>query len=807
MEQILKWLIDSSIIAGFIILIILVFRPLLKKLPKWVNLVLWLIVAVRLVMPVGLESNFSLVPDIGGLQAEYSKVIFGISNTEAGNDNTVNHRDVVETADSGNAFNTQNFANTDINAETQSLPMHTEETDQQMNTLASNDDGATDVVKTEIGNNFEILEIDNIEKPDNLVQIIMIIWIIGCGLMLAYFIYSIIRIKRSVRISIPAELPFNLKTKSLVPIYVCEGIKSPFIMGLIGTKLYIPEGMDESTLEYVIQHENAHIKHFDQLWKVLGFVLLMVYWFNPFVWIAFICFSKDLELACDERAAGKLTPQERAGYSEALLVCSIHNRILAVCPVAFGETGVKERVKTVISIKKPLKIVIACIILGCTVFALCFLTDPASAKEKENIDRNAADLLTENETKIVSEDTDVENSDVLSPDINVVHDMEDSENIQDETVIIDDEVGSQERTTIQDQDKTEPKDTPIGDINIVSTNLIDDESDDKEQTDEETGENIGLPEITEMPEPINDSVKLDSTESIETDNKEEDNTDTSETVQTPSDEKAVIPYGIKEIKERAFIGTETIKSVILPDTVEAIGDGAFAQCYNLESVVFTPSLKTIGREAFRNCGFKTITIPETVESLGYSMLADNRKLQYCKLPENITEIPDYMFAWDEKLKNVEFSSSLTKIGNNAFWGCHALEAVNIPDTVKIIGEHAFSQTGLKEVWIPEGIEVISCGMFANCEQLERVYLPETVTVIDTYAFSECFNLKEIYIPKNVTTINDYAFYNCTKLEVINIPDSLTEISNNAFWLCTKLPEESKAAIRKVNKKVRFDYVK
>lgn len=764
MEQILKWLIDSSIIAGFIILIILVLRPLLKKLPKWVNLVLWLIVAVRLVMPIGLESNFSLVPDIGGLQAEYSKVIFGVSNPEAGNDNTVNHRDVVETADSGNAFNTQNFVNTDINAETQSLPMHTEETDQQMNTLASNDDGATDVVKTEIGNNFEILEIDNIEKPDNLVQTIMIIWLIGCGLMLAYFIYSIIRIKRSVRISIPAELPFNLKTKSLVPIYVCEGIKSPFIMGLIGTKLYIPEGMEESTLEYVVQHENAHIKHFDQLWKVLGFLLLMVYWFNPFVWIAFICFSKDLELACDERAAGKLTPQERAGYSEALLVCSIHNRILAVCPVAFGETGVKERVKAVISIKKPLKIVIACIILGCTVFALCFLTDPASAKEKENIDRNAADLLTE-----------------------------------DETVIIDDEVGSRESTTIQDQDKTEPKDTPIGDINIVSTNLIDDESDDKEQTDEETGENIGLPEVTEMPEPISDST--------ETDNKEEEKVDTSETVQTPSDEKAVIPYGIKEIKERAFIGTETIKSVILPDTVEAIGDEAFAQCYNLESVVFTPSLKTIGREAFRNCGFKTITIPDTVESLGYSMLAGNRKLQYCKLPENITEIPDYMFAWDEKLKNVEFSSSLTKIGNNAFLGCYALEAVSIPDTVIVIGDHAFSKSGLKEIRVPEGVEVISWGMFANCEQLEKVYLPETVTVIDTYAFSECSNLKEIYIPENVTTINDYAFYNCTKLEVINIPDSLTEISNNAFWLCTKLPEESKAAIRKVNKKVRFDYVK
>jgi beta-lactamase regulating signal transducer with metallopeptidase domain len=787
MEQILKWLIDSSIIAGFIILIILVLRPLLKKLPKWVNLVLWLIVAVRLVMPIGLESNFSLVPDIGGLQAEYSKVIFKENDEKNITDETdyYSGAKLSETIPDGETDGITDNLNILDSFNSNSLP--------SKENIIENENRAYN--NSQIDKDTD--DIDNVknEKTVNVAETIMIIWLIGCGLMLAYFIYSIIRIKRSVRISIPAELPFNLKTKSLVPIYVCEGIKSPFIMGLIGTKLYIPEGMDESTLEYVIQHENAHIKHFDQLWKVLGFVLLMVYWFNPFVWIAFICFSKDLELACDERAAGKLTPQERAGYSEALLVCSIHNRILAVCPVAFGETGVKERVKAVISIKKPLKIVIACIILGCTVFALCFLTDPASAKEKESVDKTNNDI----ETK---------SSDILDTDISVVDsgiDFETDDGIRDNTD--NQEVTDiQEDTDIQDDVNTETNDTLEDDASSVINEYLSDEPDEKEQIDEEI-ENIGLPEVTEIPEPINDSVKLDSTESIETDNKEEDNTDTSETVQTPSDEKAVIPYGIKEIKERAFIGTETIKSVILPDTVEAIGDGAFAQCYNLESVVFTPSLKTIGREAFRNCGFKTITIPDTVESLGYSMLADNRKLQYCKLPENITEIPDYMFAWDEKLKNVEFSSSLTKIGNNAFWGCHALEAVNIPDTVKIIGEHAFSQTGLKEVWIPEGIEVISCGMFANCEQLERVYLPDTVTVIDIYAFSECSNLKEIYIPENVTTINDYAFYNCTKLEVINIPDSLTEISNNAFWLCTKLPEESKTAIRKVNKKVRFDYVK
>ena len=401
MEQILKWLIDSSIIAGFIILIILVFRPLLKKLPKWVNLVLWLIVAVRLVMPVGLESNFSLVPDIGGLQAEYSKVIFKENYVKNSTDETdyyseTNHSETVPNVETDG--NTDNFNILD-SFNSNGMP--------NKENIGENENRAYN--NSQIDKDTD--DIDNVknEKTVNVAETIMIIWLIGCGLMLAYFIYSIIRIKRSVRISIPAELPFNLKTKSLVPIYVCEGIKSPFIMGLIGTKLYIPEGMDESTLEYVIQHENAHIKHFDQLWKVLGFVLLMVYWFNPFVWIAFICFSKDLELACDERAAGKLTPQERAGYSEALLVCSIHNRILAVCPVAFGETGVKERVKAVISIKKPLKIVIACIILGCTVFALCFLTDPASAKEIESVDKTNNDIETKSSEVISKNEVDKTN--------------------------------------------------------------------------------------------------------------------------------------------------------------------------------------------------------------------------------------------------------------------------------------------------------------------------------------------------------------------------------------------------------------
>ena len=862
MDQILTWLIDSSIIAGFIILIIMVMRPLIKKLPKWVNLVLWMVVAVRLVMPVGIESSFSLVPDIGGLQEEYSKFIFGEMDRddEPGevyasiNDDSRSSFDSM--SDSGMIVKSENTVNFKVK--------NTVNGDNAIPKEASSDlddiENIQNLYDFRDKNGFQINETarvneDRVEtgKSYDLVHIIGIIWLVGCGLMLIYFIYSIVRIRRSIRISVPAELPFNLKTKSLVPIYVCEGIKSPFIMGLVGTRLYIPEGMSESTLEYVIKHENAHIRHFDQLWKVFGFVLLMLYWFNPLVWLAFICFSKDLELACDERAAGKMSPEERVGYSEALLECSIHNRLLTVCPVAFGETGVKDRVKAVIGMKKPLKIVIACIVFGCSVFGLCFLTNPASGKGDETDDKQAVDMEQEMPDTIKSDDESVpdiiksgENTDIKqggdrnqdkniddpgkagmsgknktsestdspkenkAPGVSEVTDTQEMSGIVksgDESVpgIIE----SGKNTDIkQGEDRTQDENIDdSGETDILGNDKIGDNIDDSgemgipgnEKTGKDTGDSeIKMPEAADIPE-ISDITGPYEESKIEPG----DETDTSVAQQLPSDETAIIPYGIKTIKKKAFSDTLTIKSATLPDTVETIGDLAFIGCSNLESIELPASLTSIGAEAFGKCALKSVIIPDSVTDIGKSAFCNNWKLEYCKVSENHTKLADWIFAYDENLKKVDLSSRLTKIGEGAFFHCTSLEKIDIPKSVVEIGSSAFACTALKEIRIPEGVEVIRWGAFQECTNLERIYLPESLKTIEGYAFNKCVNLKEVYLPDSVETIGECAFANCSKLQKINIPDSVTTIDKYAFWQSVQLSEDSVAMIKSVNNKVKF----
>lgn len=763
MKNILVWLIDSSIIASIIILIVLLIRPFIKRLPKWVNLVLWLIVALRLIMPVGLESGFSLVPDIGDIRSGYTEVLFGNDNTGIV-DHSMAADDHVLSDSEGE---TTTYEDSKIyenlsNSFTEYLPTEQEVTESEPI------EALTEKIETNATDNEPVLTTLNTERKDN-TGLLSFLYIAGCIVAFAYFLISIARLKRIVRFSVPAQLPYSLTEQSLAMIYVCEGIKSPFIMGMLGNRLYIPEGLDEETLKFVIWHENAHIRHFDQMWKMIGFVLLLIYWFNPLMWVAFICFTKDMELACDERAAGNLSPMERAGYSQALLTCSVHNRIIAICPLAFGETGVKERVKAIVSLKKPVKIVLISVVLGCAVFAVCFLTDPVSAKEKDKDKDNNTDIIlidggdTNNSVKdsngAVNNIEDSHSSKIGNDNTNHISEAENNENIGTGTD------GNIDNKMEDDSDTEEIINK--GDASVIDDNPIAGDNHDKE----------------ENPFEEDNPVKEEKNDVEDNSKKEEDNTSTV-IPSTPSDEQAVIPSGIRQIKAEAFYNTKTIKSVIIPDTVEVIGRSAFSGCEKLENISIPSSVSTIEASAFQNCAIKSISIPESV-----------------------TEISDYLFSGNRYLSKVVLEGAVTKIGNGAFMGCSSLKKIDIPGSVKEIGNSAFSNTGITEIQIPEGVEVISSNMFSGCDKLETVYLPSTIKTIDTYAFYNCVNLKSIYLPESVTTINDYAFYHCDNLLEINIPESVTEISRYAFWQCNMLLDESKDQIKAVNKKVRFDYVK
>lgn len=209
-----------------------------------------------------------------------------------------------------------------------------------------------------------------IESSANPMQIVVfvasIIWLIGVASMIIYALISFFSLKKRVRGS-------YILSDSVCE---CDEVDSPFILGIFRPMIYVPSGYNENTLELVIAHEEAHLKRHDHWWKPLGFALLAVYWFNPLSWVAYILLCRDIETACDEKVIKDKDRNYMAAYSQALLDCSARRRIIAACPLAFGETGVKGRIKGVLSYKKPAFWMIVIAIIVCIVVTVCFMTNP-----------------------------------------------------------------------------------------------------------------------------------------------------------------------------------------------------------------------------------------------------------------------------------------------------------------------------------------------------------------------------------------------------------------------------------------------
>ncbi|MBR6259666.1 MAG: hypothetical protein IKR21_05580 [Oscillospiraceae bacterium] len=203
-----------------------------------------------------------------------------------------------------------------------------------------------------------------------LLPILAAVWIAGAAVMLIYALVSYLRLRRRVAVSISMG----------DGVFACDDIKSPFILGVFRPRIYVPSTLTGETLSCVAAHERAHLKRRDHLWKPLGFLILAVYWFNPLCWTAYILLCRDIESACDEKVVRDMDRQSLAAYSQALLDCSMPKRRVAACPLAFGETGVKQRVKGVLNYKKPAFWIIIVAIIVCAAVAVCLMTDPFSSK-------------------------------------------------------------------------------------------------------------------------------------------------------------------------------------------------------------------------------------------------------------------------------------------------------------------------------------------------------------------------------------------------------------------------------------------
>lgn len=216
---------------------------------------------------------------------------------------------------------------------------------------------------------------ENSVNPMQVITFILsVIWVVGMVLMLLYSLISCYRIHKKTREAVP------LKDN----IFICDRIDTPFIFGIIKPRIFIPSQLNSEDAEYVIAHEKAHLKRRDHWWKPLGFGLLSVYWFNPILWVGYILLCRDIELACDEKVIKEMDEENKKAYSTALLNCSTGEKLISACPLAFGEVGVKKRIKSVLNYKKPALWIVAAAVVVSIVVAVCFMTDPKTSQDIYN---------------------------------------------------------------------------------------------------------------------------------------------------------------------------------------------------------------------------------------------------------------------------------------------------------------------------------------------------------------------------------------------------------------------------------------
>lgn len=310
MSEFFLKIVNMSISASWVVVAVLALRFCLKKAPKWVNVLLWGIVAVRMVFPFSIESVLSLIPS----------------------------------------------------AETISPTIMMEQTPSVQTGVPA----LNHVINPVISGSFTPVPGASANPLQIWIPVLTGIWLFGIAALFLYSAVSYWRLRRKVCEAV--ILRGN--------IYQSENVCSPFVLGIIKPKIYLPYHMDSRKMDHVIAHEQTHIRRKDHWWKPLGFLLLTIHWFNPLMWFSYVLLCRDIELACDEKVIREMGNEQRADYTQALVACSVNRRLIAACPLAFGEIGVKERVKSVMNYKKPAFWIVLASVIVCAVIAVCFLTNP-----------------------------------------------------------------------------------------------------------------------------------------------------------------------------------------------------------------------------------------------------------------------------------------------------------------------------------------------------------------------------------------------------------------------------------------------
>lgn len=322
MGDIFLKLLNMSITAGWLILAVLSVRFLFRKMPKWICCLLWGVVAIRLLVPFSIESAFSL--QLSAEPIQYRTVAEGENQA------------YVPSIDSSLSF-------------------------------------VENRVNPALRDSFAYEESESAAPLQIVTGVAGNIWFFGMLLLIVFALMSTIRLYFQVRESV------RYKDNA----YICDAVSTPFILGVFRPRIYLPSALSEEEMAYILAHEKAHLKRGDHLWKPIGYLILCVYWFQPLCWIAYMMLCKDIELACDEKVIRDMSFDDKKEYSRVLLSCATQRHFVISCPLAFGEVGVKERVKSVLNYRKPAFWIVILAVISCAVIAACFLTDPITSVDEQ----------------------------------------------------------------------------------------------------------------------------------------------------------------------------------------------------------------------------------------------------------------------------------------------------------------------------------------------------------------------------------------------------------------------------------------
>ncbi len=820
-NDIFSRVVEISIASSFLILAVILFRIIIsKKASRGVVCLLWALVGIRLLVPFSIESEFSLIPEFSVKYSDYSSDIennlmkennskeisedkskenyefisevnesqsdFDYINSEyieevsyndfesildiskesyrdnSGNYSEDGFEDITEEYSETKPESNEEYSETELESNEEYSEAKTESKEISGSIILRPDDMSTDgadVEKSSVSfentnNNEEQSnksERKNIEFTEKTIRIFGAIWFVGMTLLGLYGAFQYIKLKNRVS-------AFSLDDEG---IRKCENIESPFVLGVIKPKIYVPYGLSEKTERYIISHEKAHIKRLDYISKILGFVALCVYWFNPLVWVGFVLFCRDIEYACDEKVVSKLDSERKKEYALALLECSTKGYFISACPVSFGEIGVKARVKNTLSYKKPLLLIVVLSVILCAVLSVLFMTDPKAA---------------EGDLEIVSEETSKDESEFISEESRgeVSFKNESAEDVSNDTVSFLGICG--EKLTYEIKDSL---------LVIQGTGeMFDYNSYDSPWWNKEKIEHVTVEEgVTSIGEKAFFGMKIKSVS---------------------------LPETLKTIKSQAFQSC-SIEKIIIPDSVDYVGGKVFEGCSSLESVDFGSSLKKTVGGTFRNCtSLKEVKL-NNIEVISNEDFSGCTALEKIEL-ENVTTVNNKAFFGCTSLLEINFSDSISYVGENVLnntalyddvsrWenGSFYVDNVLVSVDVNALGETYEVKSGtkaiagavfkgsktLEKVVLPDSLVSIGSSAFSNCEYLKDIILPDSLASIGQSAFSYCYYLQNIKMPKTVKYLGQYAFIGCFRLEEVEI-GSVTECGYAVFLGCDRL---------------------